>query len=43
MNEWLYVALFIVVGAVIPIGAIAGFYPAIRASRLSPTEALRAA
>jgi putative ABC transport system permease protein len=28
------------VGATLFIGAVAGLYPAIRASRLSPTEAL---
>jgi putative ABC transport system permease protein len=31
------------VGAALLIGAVAGLYPAIRASRLSPTEALRSA
>jgi len=30
------------VGATLFIGAVAGLYPAIRASRLSPTEALAA-
>ena len=29
------------VGAALVIGAVAGLYPAMRASRLSPTEALR--
>jgi putative ABC transport system permease protein len=28
-------------GAALLIGTMAGFYPAIRASRMSPTEALR--
>ena len=28
-------------GAAVVIGAVAGLYPALRASRLSPTEALR--
>ncbi len=31
------------VGATVVIGAIAGLYPAIRAARLAPTEALAAA
>ena len=35
-------ALFASFGAVIVIGAAAGLYPAIRASRVSPTESLRA-
>ena len=30
-------------GAALVIGSLAGFYPAIRASRMSPTEALRSA
>jgi putative ABC transport system permease protein len=31
------------VGATLVIGAVAGLYPAIRAARLAPTEALAAA
>jgi putative ABC transport system permease protein len=35
------IAIFGGLGAALVIGAVAGLYPAIRASRLSPTEALR--
>jgi putative ABC transport system permease protein len=37
------VAVFGGIGAAIAIGALAGFYPAMRAARLSPTDALRGA
>jgi putative ABC transport system permease protein len=37
------VALFGGLGAALIIGSLAGFYPAIRASRMSPTDALRSA
>jgi putative ABC transport system permease protein len=37
------VALFGGLGAALIIGSLAGFYPSIRASRMSPTEALRSA
>ena len=37
------VAFFGGLGAALIIGSLAGFYPAIRASRMSPTEALRSA
>ena len=35
------VALGAAVGAALVIGAVAGLYPAMRAARLSPTDALR--
>ncbi len=37
------IAIFGGIGAALAIGAVAGLYPAMRASRLSPTEALRTA
>jgi putative ABC transport system permease protein len=37
------VALFGGLGAALVIGTLAGFYPALRAARMSPTEALRSA
>lgn len=36
------VGILVGVGAAITLGAVAGLYPAIRAARMSPTEALRA-